>query len=249
MWRDEKGVRITRCLFYLGCLLVIGGVDSVFAAHAQEISELKLASNPFSSSMCKKLGKDSYIRLRIAHHRDLVLRTVPGQHVPRNSDEARKKNYVHFVTVADLTNGRIQRGAIAFDQRHAIIFEGDQTQGISRAKFLAQFSPDERSTVTVALNTFLRLHALFNAAVDACRSYPPRITYDTDDEIDRIEIGKLTFTRLVKQFNAHPYPRGPLYHYESGQSEGFVDPDAGKHSNISYQAMNPLNFYVPSGYP
>ena len=172
----------------------------------------------------------------------------PGQHIPKKSDEARKKDYVHFVTLADLTNGRIQQGAIAFDQRHAVIFQGEQTRELSRAKFLSQFGRNQRIIVDLALNTFLRLHSIFNAAIDTCRPYPSRVTYGTDDEIERIETGKHTFKKLVKEYNDHPMPSGPLYDHESGKSQGFVDPEAGENTNISYQAMNPLNFYVPAVY-
>ena len=199
--------------------------------------------------MCKKVNKKSYIRLHIARHRDILIKKFPGQHIPKESDEARKKDYVYFVTLADLTNGRVQKGAIAFDQRHAVIFQGDQTKGMSRTKFLAQFGKNQQILIDIALNTFLRLHSILNAAVDTCRPYPNRITYSTDDEIDRIETGKQTFKKLVKQYNEQPMWPRPLYYHESGKSQGYVDPEAGKNSNISYQALNPLNFYVPTAYP
>ena len=199
--------------------------------------------------MCKKLNKESYIRLDVARHRNILLRKFPGQHIPKESDEARKKDYVYFVTLADLTNGGIQRGAIAFDQRHAVIFQGGEINGVSRSTFLSQFGKNQQVIVDLALNTFLRLHSIFNAAVDTCRPYPPRVTYGTDDEIDRIETGKRRFNKLVKQYNENPMPPGPLYYHESGAFQGYVDPEAGKNSNISYQAMNPLNFYVPGAYP
>ena len=216
---------------------------------ADDVFEFRFASKPFSQSMCKQIHTNTSIRLAVAHHRAIVLRKVSGQYVPSDRDEARKKDYVHSVALTDLTNGEIDQGAIAFDQSHAVIFQGTHPNGISRSKFRSQFQKDEQPIVDSALNTFLRLHSIFNAAVDACRPYPTRITYDTNDEIDRIEKGRLNFIQLVQQYNNHPTPTRPLYYFESGMSQGFVDPEAGKHSNVSYQAMNPLNFYVPTTYP
>lgn len=249
MWIDTKRCLFIILIFSLNCLYFGLVLSAPSPVSAREVFEFRLASKPFSPTMCRKLNKESYIRLDIARHRNILLRKVPGQHIPKESDEARKKDYVHFVTLTDLTNGRIQQGAIAFDQRHAVIFQGESTKGISRAKFLAQFGKNQQIIVDIALNTFLRLHSILNAAVDTCRPYPNRITYGTDDEIDRIEAGKQTFKKLVKQYNEHPIRPGPLYYHESGKSQGYVDPEAGKNSNISYQAMNPLNFYVPTAYP
>ena len=42
----------------------------------------------------------------------------------------------------------------------------------------------------MALDTFLRLLPILNAAIDTCRPYPPSVTYGTDDEIDRIDKGR-----------------------------------------------------------
>ena len=229
------------------CLAWLLGVPSF--ALADDLFTFRLASKPFSPSMCKKTRNETYIRLIIAQHRDIILRKVPGQHIPQETDAARKKDYVHSVTLADLTNGLIKIGAIAFDHRHAVIFQDDYPEGISRTQFIAQFQKDEQTIIDKALNTFLRLHSIFNVAVDTCRPYPARITYDTNDEIERIEKGKIDFIQLVRQYNDDPTPIGPLFYHESGKSEGFVDPDAGKESNVSYQAMNPLNFYVPTSYP
>lgn len=248
MWIDGNRILFIILIFFLTCLYVGLVLLAPSSVNAQEVFELRLASKPFSPTMCKKLNKESYIRLDIAGRRDILLRKAPGQHIPKKSGEARKKDYVHFVTLVDLTNGRIQRGAIAFDQRHAVIFQGEQTKGLSRAKFLSQFGDNQQNIADIALNTFLRLHSIFNAAIDTCRPYPSRVTYGTDDEIDRIETGKHTFKKLVKQYNENPLPPGPLYDHESGKSQGYVDPEAGKNSNISYQAMNPLNFYVPTLY-
>ena len=216
---------------------------------AEDVFEFRLASKPFSQSMCKKLNTHTSIRLSISQHRALVLRKVRGQHVPQERDEARRKDYVHAVALADLTNGMIKHGAIAFDHRHAVIFQGTHPKGISRSTFRSQFQKNEQPLVDLALNTFLRLHSLFNAAVDACRPYPARITYDTNDEIERIEMGRMNFIQLVRQYNDDPTPHSPLFDHETGKSLGFVNPEAGKHSNVSYQAMNPLNFYVPRSYP
>ena len=72
--------------------------------------------------------------------------------------------------------------------------------------------------------------------------------YETDDELLKIEKGQQTFMQLVQEYNAHPQPHRPLVRYETGKALGFVDPDAGK-PNISYQAINPLNFYIPTKYP
>ena len=170
------------------CMAWLLGVPSF--ALADDLFTFRLASKPFSSSMCKKAMNETYIRLLIAQHRDIVLRKVPGQHIPQEADGARKKDYVHSVTLADLTNGHIKKGAIAFDYRHAVIFEEDHPEGISRAQFIAQFQKDDQTIIDKALNTFLRLHSIFNVAVDTCRPYPARITYDTNDEIERIEKGE-----------------------------------------------------------
>ena len=234
-------------LILLGCMA--WWLSAPFLVLADDVFEFRLASKPFSQSMCKQLDTQTSIRLAIAQHRALVLRKVRGQYVPQEKDEARKKDYVHSVALADLTNGRITDGAIAFDYRYAVIFQGNHPKGISRSKFRSQFQKDEQPIVDIALNTFLRLHPIFNAAVDACRPYPARITYDTNDEIDRIEMGRLNFIQLVRQYNENPIPTRPLFYYESGMSKGFVDPEAGKNSNVSYQAMNPLNFYVPGSSP
>lgn len=248
MWIDEKRIQFCILIIYFHTLLLGGEAFSSPLADTYAIFEFRLASKPFSPTMCKKLNKESYIRLHIARHRDIHIKMFPGQHIPKETDEARKKDYVYYVTLADLTNGRVQKGAIAFDQRHAIIFQVGETHGVSRLNFLSQFDENQQTIVDLALNTFLRLHPIFNAAVDTCRPYPSRVTYGTDDEIIRIETGKRTFKKLVKQYNENPRPPGPLYYHESGKSQGYVDPEAGKNSNISYQAMNPLNFYVPALY-
>ena len=234
-------------LAILGCLAWWLSAPSL--GLADDVFEFRLASKPFSQSMCRKLHTQTHIRLALAQHRAIVLRKVRGQYVPLERDEARKKDYVHSVALADLTNGLIRDGAIAFDHRYAVIFQGNHPKGISRSQFRSQFPKDEQPIVDIALNTFLRLHSLFNAAVDACRPYPARITYDTNDEIDRIEMGRLNFIQLVQQYNDDPTPTSPLFYHESGTSQGFVDPEAGKNSNVSYQAMNPLNFYVPKSSP
>ena len=215
-------------LFILFGLLAVLVLSTPRHLNAHEIFDFRLASKPFSPTMCKKLKSESYIRLSVAHHRDIILRKVPGQHIPKESDEARKKDYVYFVNLTDMTNGLIHQGSIAFDYRHAVIFHDADSKGLSAEKFLAQFEKNQQPIVQIALNTFLRLHSIFNAAIDTCRPYPSRVTYGTDDEIDRIEAGKYTFNKLVKQFNNHPITSQPLFYHESGKSQGFVDPEAGK---------------------
>ncbi len=217
--------------------------------YAEHMLALRLAPTPFSPSMCKISKQGSTIRILAAKHRDLFLQIVPGQHQPKNKDKARQKDYVHFVTLADLTNGQIPSGAIAFDNRHAVIFDDAHPKGLSRPKFLTQLPEKERLVAEMALNTFLRLHPIFNAAVDSCLPHPAVPDYENDDHVLRIEEGQLTFKNLVQHYNKQPASTEELYVFESGMSEGYVDPEAGKDANISYQAMNPLNFHVPTSFP
>ena len=216
---------------------------------AEGLLPFQIANKPFSPTMCKKTMQGSYIRIVIAKHQDLVIRKVPGQYIPRDLDEARKKDYVHYITLSDLTNGHIVNGAIAFDTHHGIIFQNSHPDGISRPEYLAQQDLRLRPLVNQALNTFVHLHPILNAAIDACRPYPAKIAYETDDELLRIETGKHTYQNLVHRHNHRPVPKHFVIRYETGKVGGFVDPNAGKDSNVSYQAMNPLNFYVPTMYP
>ncbi|WP_454063106.1 hypothetical protein [Candidatus Nitrospira salsa] len=212
---------------------------------ANNLLSLHLAAKPFSPTMCKGQGLNRSIRIQVAHHRDLIVRRVPGQYIPQDPDEARQKNYTHYIRVKDLTNGHVSDGAIAFDSQHGIIFQETHPLGISRPVFLEQQPARLRPLVNQALNTFLHLHRILNTAIDACRAYPPKVAYETDDEILRIEEGKHRFLNLVHRHNEQPRPQSFNIRHESGYTDGFVDPEAGKHSNVSYQAMNPLNFYVP----
>ncbi len=219
------------------------------SAYAEHLLALRLAPTPFSPSMCKISKEGSFIRILAAKHRNLFLQIVPGQYHPKNKEKARQKDYVHFVTLADLTGGQIASGAIAFDNRHAVIFDDAHPKGLSRPKFLTQLPEQQRLIAEMALNTFLRLHPIFNAAVDSCLPHPAIPDYENDDHVLRIEEGQLTFKNLVQRYNTHPAASQDLYSFESGLSEGYVDPDAGKGTNISYQAMNPLNFYIPASFP
>ena len=239
--------RATRWCF----VLVVGFGMSVlsYPVHAEHMLALQLAPTPFSPSMCKISKEGSPIRILAAKHRDLFLQIVPGQYQPKNKDKARQKDYVHFVTLADLTSGQIPNGAIAFDNRHAVIFDEAHPKGLSRPKFLTQLPEHQRLVAEMALNTFLRLHPIFNAAVDSCLPHPAVPDYENDDHVLRIEKGQLAFKNLVQHYNKQPASTRELYFFESGMSEGYVDPEAGKDANISYQAMNPLNFYVPASFP
>ena len=237
---------------FIAAILVmsLAGLTSLASpAYANPILSLHLAAKPFSPTMCKGYGSRASIRILIANHRDLVLKKIPGQHIPRDADEARQKNYVHYITMADLTNGKITNGSIAFDTRHSVIFEETHPTGISRPAFVAQQTTNLRPLVNQALNTFLYVHPILNAAIDTCRPYPAKVTYETNDEILRIETGKHTFLNLVYWHNKQPTPKPFIIPHEDGNTNGFVNPDAGKQSNISYHAMNPLNFYVPTSYP
>jgi hypothetical protein len=210
--------------------------------HAEEVFALRLSTQPFSTTMCKKIRPDENLRIQIAHHRDLVLRKVPNQFIPKPSEEARKKSYVHFLTFQDLTNGEIERGAIAFDMNHAVIFSAEHPQGLSREDFVSQVPPTQRAVVNKALNTFLRLHKILNAAIDGCRPYPSQVNYGTDDEIDKIEAGRLAYRDLAAYFNAHPYAGKDLIRFERGTSGGFYAPRT-QGKRVSFRAVNPLNFH------
>lgn len=218
-------------------------------AHEQELLPLRLDPRPFSPALCKTIGQDKVIRIQVAKYRDLILRRVPGQHQPSESGEARIKQYVHFVRLTDLTDGAVTNGAIAFDRDHAVIFTPEQPKGLARRKFIVTLPEPQQQIGEVALNTFLHLRPALIAAVDSCRPYPPFVTYGTDDEIGRIEVARQTFAKRVHQFNADPTTASAFALPEAGIADGFVDPDAGKGTNVSYQALNPLNFYTPELYP
>ena len=226
----------------LGLLFTVILVSPVQAEH---FSNLTLDSGPFRSSFCQRQVKERSIRIKVARHRDLVIHRVLGQYIPHDPAKARRKDYTYFITLEDLSNGTLTEGAIAFRSERAVIYTTAQPRGISRVEFLATLPHDQRSVATHALDTFLQLHPILNAAVDACRAYPPTITYDTDDEIDRIEAGQLNFYKMANLYNDQQNPQGPLFTHETGMLGGFFDPDAGRAGGVSYHALNPLEFYVP----
>ncbi len=212
------------------------------AAQTIEIFPLHIETQPFNSMMCKKIRPEENIRVRVANHLDLILRTIPNQIMPQQFEDARKKSYVRYLNFHDLTNGEIDQGGIAFDTKHAVIFTDEHPQGISREEFVSQLSRPQVAIANQGLNTFLRLHPILNAAIDGCRPYPSHITYGTDDEFDKIETGRMTYRALTQQYNVHPSQNRTLIRHESGTSGGFYDPRM-EGKRASYQAMNPLNFY------
>ena len=219
------------------------------SAHNQDILHFRLDTRPFRPALCPTAGHDRTIRIQVAKYRDLIVRQVPGQYRLSESGEVRIKNYVHFLRLSDLTEGAITRGAIAFDRDHAVIFTPEQSKGLVRRKYIDTLPEPQQQIGEAALNTFLYLRPTLNAAVDTCRPYPPFVTYGSDDEIDRIEAARRTFAKRVHQFNTDPTTSSTFWLPEPGISDGFVDPDAGRGTNISYQALNPLNFHIPSKYP
>lgn len=238
---------VTICSFVLVTGISMSALP--FSVYAEHMLALRLAPTPFSPGMCRISKESSSIRILAAKHRNLFLQIVPGQYQPKTTEKARKKDYVHFVTLADLTSGQIPGGAIAFDNRHAVIFDDTHPKGLSRPKFVAQLPQNQRLIAEMAFNAFLRLHPVFNAAVDTCRPHSTFSDYENDDQLLRIEEGKLTFKNLVQRYNEQPSSPKDLYLFESGTIGGFVDPEAGNGTNISYQAMNPLNFFVPTSFP
>lgn len=212
---------------------------------AMESLPLRLDYRPFSPSLCKTTGQDRPVRVSVRNHRDLLLNRVEGQYIPSDTNKARTKEYIHYVTLEDLTDGALTEGAIAFDQDHAIIFTPDRPKGLPRKEFLDSLPHARQAIAKQALATFLRLHPVFNAAIDTCRPYPPFVTYGTDDEIDRIEAGRQAFATRVQAFNEDPKFLPAVDIPEPGLDGGFVDPNGGRYRNVSYQAINPLNFYVP----
>jgi hypothetical protein len=211
-------------------------------AQSDEVFALQLGTQASSTIMCKKIRPEENIRIRIANHRDLVLQKVPNQFIPQPFEQARKKSYVHFLALQNLTNGSIGQGAIAFDTQHAVIFSEAYPQGISREQFIAQLPSNHVTVANQAFNTFLRLHPILNAAIDGCRPYPSQVTYGTDDEIEKILAGRLAYRDLANQYNVQPSPQKELIRHERGTSGGFYDPRS-QGKRVSYQAANPLNFF------
>ncbi|MGV7229228.1 MAG: hypothetical protein ACQ9IQ_11265 [Nitrospirales bacterium] len=183
----------------------------------------------------------------MAQHRNLVIQRIPGQYIPDDPREARSKDYTHFITLNDLSNAALTDGAIAFRGDRAIIFTQTEPAGMSRQTFVSTLPSAQQPIAIQTLNTFLRLRPIINAAINTCRPYPPTVTYGTDDEIDQIESGRLAYRTMVKAYNENPMPQRPLIIHERGMSDGFFDPEAGRKMRVSYQALNPLSFYVPQG--
>lgn len=227
--------------------IVLLATVNISAAQSEEVFALRLSTQPFSPTMCKKIRPNENIRIRIAHHRDLVLQKVPNQFIPQQFEEARKKSYVHELTFQDLTNGVIEHGAIAFNSKHAVIFSDKNPQGVSREDFVAQLPAPLVDIGNQALDTFLRLHPILNAAIDGCRPYPSQVTYGSDDEFDKIEAGRLAYRDLAKEYNSHPSLKNELFRHERGTWGGFYDPRT-QGKRVSYRAANPLHFFRPNSH-
>ncbi len=231
-------------------LTLITGVAWAAPSTNDGVYRLKLDPKPFRAGLCKEWKNGTTIKIQAAKHRDLVIHTLPGQWIPQDPLQARTKNYTHFISLEDLSNGRLSYGAIAFREDRAAIFTANFPKGISRPQYLSSLGPNLQAQGNSVLDRFLRLLPILNAAIDSCRPYPPSITYDTDDEIDRIEKGRLDFYHLIRAYNERPLPKGLRYQHESGTSGGFFDPDAGKgNSKVSYHALNPLDFYTSEDSP
>ena len=219
----------------------------IYPVHAEEVFSLKLDSRPFSPGLCKRQQQGTSIRIKVAQHRNLVIQRIPGQYIPDDPREARSKDYTHFITLNDLSNAALTDGAIAFRGDRAIIFTQTEPAGMSRQTFVSTLPSAQQPIAIQTLNTFLLLRPIINAAIDTCRPYPPMVTYGTDDEIDRIEAWRLAYRTMIKAYNENPMPQRPLIIHERGMSDGFFDPEAGRKMRVSYQALNPLSFYVPQG--
>lgn len=224
-------------------LIFLGTIDT-FAFPSERIFAFQLATQPFSTTMCKRIHPIENIHIPIANHRDLVLRKMPNQFIPPQFEEARKKAYVHHLMFQDLTNGKMAYGSIAFNSKHAVIFSDQHPQGISRHEFVAQVPTPLVAMANQALDTFLRLHPILNAAIDGCRPYPSQVTYGTDDEFDKILAGRLRYRDLARAYNTHTKTFTITTGHERGTSGGFYDPRS-QGKRVSYQAANPLNFFRP----
>lgn len=230
----------------LPCALCLSLVSCLFTVDAQDTApySLYIATHSSQVGLCKKSRTEPDIRLAVANHRDLLLQRVPGQHVPGDHEQARRKAYVYFLELADLSDGRLHDGAIAFNTEHAVIFTRQFPKGLARREYIAQLPPEQRIIGEKTLETFLILHPLFNVLIDACRPYPTAVTYATDDEFDKIEAAKRAYREMAKAYNRGSLARRDIP-WEPGTAGGFIDPGAnGK--QVSYQAMNPLNFYEAS---
>ncbi len=213
-------------------------------AEPVELLPFQLDERPFAPDLCKTTGKDRPIQIHVKHHRAIRLQRIEGQYIPADSTQARTKQYVHFVALSDLTDGIVEVGAIAFDRQHAVLFTPDHPKGIARTAFLRSLPDPQRPMAEQALATFLALHPVFNAAIDTCRAYPPFVTYGTDEEIERIEAARHSFTRLARAYNDHPTAKPAATIPDPVFEGGYVVPQI-PHTNISYHALNPLNFHTP----
>ena len=117
---------------------------------AEHLFALRLEAKPFSSKMCQKMRRETAIRITAANHRDIILRQFPGQHIPSDPDQARKKNYVYYVLLEDLTNEQLRNGSIVFDSNHAIIIADNHPNGLSRPQFESLTPSNKRETVEKA---------------------------------------------------------------------------------------------------
>lgn len=223
-----------------GILLCAGMTEPV---QAERVYHLKLDTNIFKTSMCKKIHPVQDIRIPVANHRDLILKVIPGQFIPEDPEAARKKSHSHYISIEDLTNGKVSNGFVAFDNQHAVIFHENSPKGTAYDQFLAEIAPKAQDPARLGLNTFLRLHPIFNAAINACRPYPSKVLYSTDDEFDKIETNRIRYRELAADYNRHPGPEAELFIPVKGNSNGFFDPRTNGR-NQSYHVMNPLNFFV-----
>ena len=90
----------------------------------ENVFRMKLDPKPFSQGLCRTWESGETIKIRAAQHRDLIINRLPGQTIPTDPMHARSKNYTHFMTMQDLTDGKIAQGAIAFRQHQTAIFTG-----------------------------------------------------------------------------------------------------------------------------
>jgi hypothetical protein len=141
----------------------------IYPVHAEEVFNLKRDSRPFSPGLCKKRHNETIIRIRAAQHRDLIIQRIPGQYVPENPTEARSKDYTHFLTLNDLSNGALNHGAIASWTDHAIIFTQTEPSEMSRETFLPTLPSAHQPIAIQALNTFLRLRPIINKDISDIR--------------------------------------------------------------------------------
>lgn len=225
----------------LPCLVLLLSAQLPSVAHAMNPTPLHIPESAFHPGMCKSPHTNPEIRLPVAHRRDVLLRRVPGQYVPGDHEQARRNPYVYFLELADLSDGRLDDGAIAFIAEHAVIFTHQFPKGLSRPEYIAQLPRDQQEIAQQTFDIFLTLHPILNVLIDACRPYPAAVTYGTDDEFDKIEAAKRVYGELARAYNNGSLtPRENPW--EPGTFSGFIDPRAnGPH--VSYQAMNPLNFH------